>query len=444
MKREPQHRNHQRTNSTSHHRQTSPWDSPTPFAPTPHRRTPAAGSAHAPAEAPERVLRRPHERQPQLELTEEEDSYEVQVRNRAQRLRESKRASAAARKRHEERVAANARQESEDYPDVDRRKSVRRKRRARSSNRLEQQAPQSERRRLRDRRAPAWMRIRKFAFVLVAVAIFELGLATLTAPQFSVVAVEPINGLHLTPENKVQVLAAGLIGQNWLRVQTNPVELRMESIPTVREVQVTRALDWPPRLELTVQEREPFARVGVNGQWWVVDQEGVPFRRASKADEKLYAITGPVFEPHLGQALPTPLWRSVLSFTDSLEQETERNHRWALRRIYFDKNGYASLRLRDAEQQDLLLRLGNAQWGQKLERAQQALDFFAATGRDPEILDLRSFQRPTWRPRNADQEGDQGMEQQAPTETDSSGSTDENDAFDPSSPELSQRPTVQT
>jgi hypothetical protein len=249
---------------------------------------------------------------------------------------------------------------------------------------------------------PAWKRVRRLVGFLLIVAWVEVGAAALTTKHFAVDGVE-MSGMEITPAQALQPVAASLVGQNWIRAKTHPAELEAEKIPTVRDAKVTRVWDqWPPRLALQIQEREPFARVGGGNHWWVVDRAGVAFRAATKTDDHLYAVTAsalPGDTIEVGETLPPKLWSSVVKLADVLSKQAEQGQKWALRRTYIDKFGFASLRLEGGTHDEMLVRLGAGRWAEKLERARLALAYFDATGKEASALNLVSFSMPTWTPR---------------------------------------------
>jgi hypothetical protein len=264
---------------------------------------------------------------------------------------------------------------------------------------------------------PLWKRARRLAAFLVLVGVVELTAAALTSHDFRVQAVE-ISGLDVTAPTAVRPYADELVGQNWLRANTADTLKAVRALPAVRSASVERTLQWPPQLELRVEERQPFARVGAGGDWWVVDEEGVPFRRARKADERLYAVTSTALAPQPGVALRHDSWEPVVTFARALSQDDGasggKGRQWALRRIYFDKDGFASLRLEGGTHDELLVRLGAGRWPEKLQRAHQALEWFEQTGSRASELNHVSYNMPVWTPRIASGNG-----QSATHETDS-------------------------
>jgi hypothetical protein len=211
-------------------------------------------------------------------------------------------------------------------------------------------------------------------------------------------------GLEVTPEESVREITSQLEGQNWIQARTAQVQRAVESLPTVKHATIGHVLDWPPRLVLDIEERQPFLKVGAGQDWWVVDGEGIPFRRATAADTDLYAVTGPKIEPQPGHALPQAVWHPVAQLAAALAEDNQRmaavqeGSSWKLRRIYLDKNGFAAVRLKGGAQDSLLVRLGDERWQDKLQRARQALAYFQSAGARAEVLNLVSFNMPTWTP----------------------------------------------
>ena len=261
------------------------------------------------------------------------------------------------------------------------------------------------------RREPFKKRAWRAARYLLAIGALALTFTILTSPKFAVKKVDVPRDLTVTPPAVVAKVASGLIGQNWLRARTRLATRQLEALPMVRGASIVRELRWPPRMELQIDERKAYARVGAGDQWWVVDENGIPFRPAVADDGKLNAITGRALSPKLGAALPHDAWEPVLQFTGALNQDNRRGQAWEVQRIYFDDFGNASLRLADKSHNKMLIRLGSDRWNDKLTRARAALAYFAETGRDAEVLDLRLYSRPLWKPRTTDAAADARGEQ---------------------------------
>jgi hypothetical protein len=275
---------------------------------------------------------------------------------------------------------------------------------------------------VRKQRGPFWKIVRRAALVLMLLGVGELGVASLTAEPFKVRGFD-ITGCAMTDVDKVHDLSRPLVGQNWIRAGRRSVEQQIEKLPTVKSARVSRVLDWPPRLHVTVEERVPFAKVGAGENWWVVDEGGFAFRRASAEDKNLYAVTSPKLVAETGKALPRNEWTPVVEIASALRAPTDNSKStsnestaegatesseaapstqdWSLRRIYFDKDGSAALRLSGGFHNETLVRLGSDHWNEKIERARQALSYFERTGKHAAVLNLVSYEMPQWTPRSS-------------------------------------------
>jgi hypothetical protein len=242
--------------------------------------------------------------------------------------------------------------------------------------------------------------VRRWCGILLIIICLEFVVALLTAPHFAIERIE-VEGLGITAPQDVAGVQSTLRGQNWLRASLPSAAANLQTLPTVREAHITRDFRWPPQVTVHIQERQPFARVGAGNDWWIVDQEGMPFRRANlkeARDEALYAVTGPTLRPEIGKLLPGKTWQPVREFALSLSRSEQKGTRWSLRRLYFDKQGFASLRLTGGAHDEMLIQMGSDNWSKKLQRARQALTYFEATGRRAAVLNLISYSMPTWTP----------------------------------------------
>jgi cell division septal protein FtsQ len=266
-----------------------------------------------------------------------------------------------------------------------------------SSLQLSDVAPPAARR----LRAPLWKKLRGFCMLLIFLGVVELGAASLTASHFNVTGVR-LEGLSATPAAPIQKISQKLIGQNWFRANSHSVIKSIEKIPTVQSVRVRRVIAWPPQLKVVVQERQPVAIIGGGNQWWKVDAKGVPYQTVSQPGAtNLDAVTGPNFHLVLGKSLPEAQWEQVTQLLNTMQADQQlsaNGFRWDLRRVYFDRNGNVSLRLKDAPHQELLVQLGNDQWPAKLIRARQALAYLDKTGQHAKVLNFVSYKIPTWIP----------------------------------------------
>nr|AIA14585.1 POTRA domain, FtsQ-type [uncultured bacterium] len=381
---------------------------------TPNHRRRAAAPAHNSANEG-RVLRRPHERQaaherqalldhatvPPEHAALDSEAYNDWLEGRHRGPHARRRDQRAARAARSAKAADTHSPHDGHGEEGESRAPTKKSRHLRS---LWERRRKAEKPALKRFRTPFWKVARRITIALVVVGTGELVLAALTTPRLAVQKVEII-GAKVTPTDSIQPIAQQLMGQNWFRVRTQKAASTLSHLPSVREARVERVLSLPPmKLALRITEREPFARVGAGGDWWIVDRDGVPFRRAGKGDENLHAVSSPALRPELiqlGKPLPEKSWEPFVVLASALESDMKSGGEWKLRRTYLDKFGFASLRLTGGSNDELLIRLGGGQWPQKLQRARQALDYFAATGRRAAALNLVSYNMPTWTPRGA-------------------------------------------
>ena len=259
-------------------------------------------------------------------------------------------------------------------------------------------------------RRPFWQRMRNVCLMLCAVLVAEGAAALLSSPQCAISQVT-VQGAQETPAVDLDLICTALIGQNFLRADKKGAIARAEKLPTVASAHLAHDwLTWPPRLVLSVTERTPFARVGAGSNWWVVDEKGVPFRPATAEDEKLYAVTSRRLVPKAGEALDAAAWKPVVEFAGALSRDAELAGGWNLRRVYFDKHGFASLRLTGGQNDETLVQLGAEGWPEKLQAARWALNDIAARGRHAASINLISSSVATWTPRGAvDGEGSEAL-----------------------------------
>ncbi len=250
----------------------------------------------------------------------------------------------------------------------------------------------------------------------VLLSVWGLGTA-LTAPQFEVDRVE-ITGTRGAPPAKVKALAGELIGRNVFRAPRARLETQLKAVPIVADARIARGWSWPPHMKVQITERQPILQVGAGTTWWVVDAQGVAFRRADRKDSGLDMLTSPELQPATGKALPAAQWKRARQLEAALSADNALVARqsgegmsegagagkfWDLRRVYLDENSAAALRISDKgalkRHGETLIRLGEEGWAAKLKQARLALAFFERTGREASELDLVSSEHPRWKPK---------------------------------------------
>lgn len=128
-------------------------------------------------------------------------------------------------------------------------------------------------------------RLRQLLPVLVAVGVLAvvgfvgwvlLGSSWLVAEQVTV------RGERALSDRAVLAAADVDLGTAMVRLDLDAVDERVSGLPAVAEASVHRS--WPRTVAITVTERQPVAAIYRFDSWWVMDKEGVLFRRtASRA-----------------------------------------------------------------------------------------------------------------------------------------------------------------
>ncbi|HMK74026.1 MAG TPA: FtsQ-type POTRA domain-containing protein, partial [Myxococcaceae bacterium] len=132
--------------------------------------------------------------------------------------------------------------------------------------------------------------------LLAAVGLAALGLGLLRAdvwarhsPRFALRSIQ-ISGAQRSSEAELLALGGIQRGMNLWSLDADEAARGMAGHPWVRSVSVRRAL--PDSLEIRVEEHQAAA-LAVLGQLYVVDAEGVPFKRVAGTDAlDLPLITG--------------------------------------------------------------------------------------------------------------------------------------------------------
>lgn len=229
---------------------------------------------------------------------------------------------------------------------------------------------------------------RRFTGFFIGLSLAGAGAAALCAPQFNIEAVT-ITGLHATSPVLVRPIAARLLGHNVFRAPKSPIIEAIERVPTIAKARIVLRAGLPPRVVLHVREREPIARVGQGSAWWVADAEGVPYRTANARDTALPMLKWPGAIETM-KRLDSASWSEAARLVSAVGR-TQKTAAPLLRvrEMTLDTSGDATLLLAQAPGvPDLVVRLGNDGWNEKLERARVALAYFERTHRDAAELNL--------------------------------------------------------
>jgi len=129
-----------------------------------------------------------------------------------------------------------------------------------------------------------------FSIVALSFSFIYIYNCLLSAPYFEIKEIS-VRGLKELTEKDILTLAQIKPAQNLLAVNTGAVTRRVITNPWVKNIYVGREL--PNRFVLEVQERTALALLKQTGDFYLVDSDGVVFKKLSKSDEvDLPILTG--------------------------------------------------------------------------------------------------------------------------------------------------------
>jgi cell division protein FtsQ len=154
--------------------------------------------------------------------------------------------------------------------------------------------------------------------VLGAGLLGFLGWVVLFSSWLAVETTE-VSGLERLTPKEVLAVADIEVGTPMARLDLDEVGERIAAVPAVADVSVHRS--WPHTVEIAVTERQPLATLQRDGAWWVMDREGVVFRKTAHRHKSL-----PVVETE-GEPRPDALEEVaavVAVLPDSLQHRVDR------------------------------------------------------------------------------------------------------------------------
>ncbi len=163
-------------------------------------------------------------------------------------------------------------------------------------------------------------------FLLAALLVALLGTGIWLVFFSSVVTAEKVSveGNQTVSSYRVAAVAKAPIGRPLARVDLAAIQARVETLPAVRSVSVSRS--WPHTIAITVVERTPVAVVDRGAGLQSVDAEGVLFGRYATRPQELPLIeTAPdVKADALAEAarVVTSLRPDIQALVDRVEVET--------------------------------------------------------------------------------------------------------------------------
>jgi cell division protein FtsQ len=139
---------------------------------------------------------------------------------------------------------------------------------------------------------------------------------SLSSPRFAITRVD-VSGLESLSEAEVREAAGVREGENLFALDASGVAARLERLPRVKRVQVTRSL--PGRVALSIEERRPFALLASGGRLYWVDDEGRVLGPEPRAvAPELPVLTGRAADGSEGVRMGAAFLRAMLKSGSSL------------------------------------------------------------------------------------------------------------------------------
>ncbi len=233
--------------------------------------------------------------------------------------------------------------------------------------------------------------------------LIELGLIVFANPYLRVTQVRVEGTQTLAPSQVFEEARVPARTNIFWMALRQPFIARLNTDPVVDHA--TRRIKLPNTLILRVWERQPFATLALDHQYWLLDSRGVPFRTLTEPypGVPLVAAQSDDIQGQMLSAdtltLGKPIGAVWLQQTYKLIALVAPDQNLAAAKIKVDQNGNLCLNRRD----NLQILLGQADaLPQKVALAQAAV---AADGgaiaRQASYIDVSCPQQPVWMPRPA-------------------------------------------
>ena len=242
-----------------------------------------------------------------------------------------------------------------------------------------------------NRRRRDWNRTLKVFAVCLAFADVT---ALLCAPELHVTRVRVDGAQTLTPQ---QVFDEAQVPNRtnlfWMLHQ--PLTRRLAADPVIDHAE--RSVRLPNLLILTVFERQPYAVLAGNGQFWLMDSQGVPYQEAEKPLPPLPIIQAADAALPASIVLGRPLGTEWLPHAFHLLALSQTDPDLSGAKIVVDQNLNLCLNRKNRPQ----IRLGQSDslpWKMKL--ADAALSAYGgALSERAAYIDVSCPEQPVWHPR---------------------------------------------
>jgi cell division protein FtsQ len=210
----------------------------------------------------------------------------------------------------------------------------------------------------------------------------------LTSPSFALQSIS-ITGTQRASQADLLKLAGLAPGQNLFRIRPLEVEQGMANHPWVRHVSVTRHL--PHAVSVEIEEHVPAALASL-GELYVVDEQGVPFKKLEPADAiDLPLLTGLSREAYLHDSAGTGARLRQAIETMRAYDALEGAHAEKLSEVHLDEDG---LSLVAANGQ--VVRLGEGDLAGSLARLRRVREALQTRGLAADVIHLENRARPGW------------------------------------------------
>ena len=219
-----------------------------------------------------------------------------------------------------------------------------------------------------------------FFILLVLVAVFIL----FQSPVFEVRQIV-VSGTTISAETIISVSGISP-GQNIFKLDIKSAEKKIQLLPLVKVVNITRKL--PATINVNLEERKAVGVLQITDGFTQVDDEGVCLRKIDIANSKMPVITGVQVDfPGIGKRMKSEKLSTVLNVVDELPGEILPK----LSEVHIDDEGRIQLYMLDGIQCRLGLPEKIKQKGQILLDVLQELQ---PKGKKIEYIELTYYGNP--------------------------------------------------
>lgn len=195
---------------------------------------------------------------------------------------------------------------------------------------------------------------------------------------------------HVSGDEVAGILKGAARGNIWL-LSKEEIGRRILSHPFVREASVRKS--FPDKLVVQIGEREPVAMINLDALYYV-DERGTVFKRLTAYDPKDFPILTGFARGDLAANDPVAvrnLRNTIVLLRHAEAGSLSRN----ISEIHFDPAEGYTLVTRDA---GLRLKIGTMEFGEAMQRVEEAMPKLASLGRAKGVVDLKTAGRIFVRP----------------------------------------------